>query len=106
MGVDTRVLSPDEVRAGWPYLVSDDLASATYSPRDGYADPYLVTTAIAARARELGAVIHQQHPVVAIELAGAPAFTVPPPTVGWAAPVVFAAAACWAGHVGSPLPAL
>jgi sarcosine oxidase subunit beta len=100
MGVDTRVLSPDEVRAGWPYLVSDDLASATYSPRDGYADPYLVTTAIAARARELGAVIHQQHPVVAIERRGARAFTVQTPTAEWAAPVVIVAAGCWSGQVG------
>ena len=57
MGVDTRVLGPDEVRARWPYLRADDLVSATYSPRDGFADPYLVTTAIAARARDLGAAI-------------------------------------------------
>ena len=70
MGVDTRVLSPAEARAGWPYLVSDDLASATYSPRDGFADPYLVTTAIAARAREFGVTIHQQHPVWPSSAAG------------------------------------
>jgi sarcosine oxidase subunit beta len=25
MGVDTRMLTPDEVRAGWPYLRTDDL---------------------------------------------------------------------------------
>ena len=54
LGVDTRMLAPDEIRAGWPYLRTDDLVSATYSPRDGFADPYLVTTAIASRARELG----------------------------------------------------
>ena len=67
MGVDTRVLGPDEVRARWPYLRVDDLVSATYSPRDGFADPYLVTTAIAARARDLGAVIRTEHPVLGIE---------------------------------------
>jgi sarcosine oxidase, subunit beta len=65
MGVDTRVLRPDEVRALCPYLRTEDLISATYSPRDGFADPYLVTTAIAARARDLGASIKQQHPVPA-----------------------------------------
>ena len=60
MGVDTRVLRPDEVRALCPYLRTEDLISATYSPRDGFADPYLATTAIAARARDLGASIKQQ----------------------------------------------
>src|SRR5215510_933721 len=63
LGVDTRVLEPDDVRAGWPYLHTEDLVSATYSPRDGFADPYLATTAIAARARELGAVIKTEHSV-------------------------------------------
>src|SRR5690349_9283246 len=82
MGVDTRLLSPDEIRAGWPYLATDGLVSATYSPRDGYLDPYLVTTAIAARARELGAAIQQQHPVVAIERRGPRAFTVRTPSGG------------------------
>jgi Glycine/D-amino acid oxidases (deaminating) len=67
LGVDTRMLAPDEIRAGWPYLRTDDLVSATYSPRDGFADPYLVTTAIAARARELGVTIKTEHPVIGIE---------------------------------------
>ena len=100
LGVDTRVLSPDELRAGWPYLATDGLVSATYSPRDGYLDPYLVTTAIAARARELGAVIHQQHPVVAIERRGPRAFTVRTPSGEWESPVVIVATGCWSGQVG------
>jgi len=100
MGVDTRLLSPDEIRAGWPYLATDGLVSATYSPRDGYLDPYLVTTAIAARARELGAAIHQQHPVVAIERRGPRAFTVRTPSGEWESPVVIVATGCWSGQVG------
>jgi len=63
LGVDTRVLAPDGVRALCPYLWTGDLASATYSPRDGFADPYLVTTAIAARARDLGVVIEPDREV-------------------------------------------
>ena len=57
LGVDVRLLSPDETRRRFPYLATDDLRGATYSPRDGYADPYLATTAIAARARALGVTI-------------------------------------------------
>jgi len=100
MGVDVRVLDPHQVRAGWPYLVTDDLVSATYSPRDGYLDPYLVTTAIAARARALGAVIHQQHPVVGIERRGPRTFTVATPQGAWESPAVIVAAGCWSGQVG------
>jgi sarcosine oxidase subunit beta len=100
MGVDTRVLPPDEIRAGWPYLRTEDLVSATYSPRDGFADPYLVTTAIAARARELGAVIKQEHPVIAIERRDPRVTTVRTPHGDFEAPVVVIAAGCWSGQVG------
>src|SRR5215831_3792928 len=41
LGVDVRLLGPSETRALCPYLHTDDLLGATYSPRDGYADPYL-----------------------------------------------------------------
>jgi sarcosine oxidase subunit beta len=99
LGVDTRVLAPDEVGALCPYLRTDDLVSATYSPRDGFADPYLVTTAIAARARELGAVIEQDQEVVG--------FTRRPRGAAVRtrqreieAPVIVIAAGCWSGLVG------
>ena len=52
LGVDVRLLTPEETRTRFAYLATDDLRGATYSPRDGYADPYLATTAIAARARD------------------------------------------------------
>src|SRR2546421_3474255 len=60
LGVDVELLDAEATRRLCPYLRTDDLLGATYSPRDGYADPYLCTTAIAARARELGATIRQQ----------------------------------------------
>jgi len=100
LGVDTRVLAPDEVRAGWPYLRTDDLVSATYSPRDGFADPYLVTTAIAARARALGAVIRTEHSVVGISRGAASVTTVRTPRGAFEAPIVVIAAGCWSGQVG------
>src|SRR5499426_1519693 len=63
LGVDVRLLTPEETRKRFPYLATDDLRGATYSPRDGYADPYLATTAIAARARQLGVTIQTGCPV-------------------------------------------
>lgn len=64
LGVDVQLLGPVETRALCPYLETADLLAASYTPRDGYADPYLATTAIAARARDLGVAIRQQCPVV------------------------------------------
>jgi sarcosine oxidase subunit beta len=59
LGVDVELLDASATRTLCPYLNTDDLLGATYTPRDGYADPYLCTTAIAARARDLGVVIEQ-----------------------------------------------
>ena len=100
LGVDTRVLEPDDIRAGWPYLHTEDLVSATYSPRDGFADPYLATTAIAARARELGAVIQTEHPVTGIAAGPNGRLTVRTARADFEAPVVVIAAGCWSGEVG------
>jgi sarcosine oxidase subunit beta len=52
LGVTVDLLDAAATRALCPYLNTDDLLGATYTPRDGYADPYLCATAIAARARE------------------------------------------------------
>ena len=42
LGVDVRAARRrDETQQRFPYLNTDDLLGATYSPRDGYADPYL-----------------------------------------------------------------
>jgi sarcosine oxidase subunit beta len=64
LGVHVELLDAAATRALCPYLNTDDLLGATYTPRDGYADPYLCATAIAARARDLGVVIKQQHEVI------------------------------------------
>ena len=61
LGVAVELLDVPATRALCPYLNTDDLLGATFTPRDGYADPYLCATAIAARARDLGVVIKQQH---------------------------------------------
>jgi sarcosine oxidase subunit beta len=100
LGVDVTLLSPDETRRRHPYLATDDLRGATWSPRDGYADPYLATTAIAARARDLGATIR-----TGCEVTG---FLRTPDAVHGVvtregpveAPTVVVATGCWSGLVG------
>jgi glycine/D-amino acid oxidase-like deaminating enzyme len=100
LGVDTRLLSPAETKALCPYLETGDLLGATYSPRDGYADPYLCATAIAARARELGVVIHQQRPVTGFTRDGDRIRGVLTAEGPIEAPVVVIAAGAWSGVVG------
>jgi len=101
LGVDVRLLAPDDVRHLFPYLRTDDLRGATHTPRDGYADPYLACTAIAARARDLGVTIETGAEVVGIERDGRGGVHGVRTAAGAvAAPVVVIAAGAWSGGVG------
>src|SRR5256885_8907793 len=51
LGVAVELLDPAAIRALCPYLNTDDLLGATFTPRDGDAAPYLCATAIAALSR-------------------------------------------------------
>jgi sarcosine oxidase subunit beta len=100
LGVDVSLLSPAETRRRFPWLVTDDLRGATYSPRDGYADPYLATTAIAARARELGVTIRTGCEVTGFVRRPDAVEGVVTASGPVAAPVVVIAAGAWSGMVG------
>ena len=54
VGVNTRVVSPQEVRDIEP-VCSLGIGVGAYEPDSGYADPLLTTFAFAQRAKELGA---------------------------------------------------
>lgn len=99
LGVGVLMLAPDDAHLLFPYLQTDDVAAASYSPRDGYADPYTVTTAIAARARALGADIRQQHEVIGLQRAGS-AWRVATPAGDFETPHVVLAAGPWTGQLG------
>jgi sarcosine oxidase subunit beta len=100
LGVDVRLLSAQETRSRFPYLATDDLRGATYSPRDGYADPYLATTAIAARARELGVTIRTGCEVVGVTRTSDRVEGVVTREGPVSAPVVVIATGAWSGVVG------
>ena len=101
LGVDVTWLPPGEARHRFPYLATDDLRGATYSPRDGYADPYLVTTAMARRARELGVTIRTGCEVVGFARTAESVHGVLTHDGEIAAPVVVVAAGAWSGVVGT-----
>jgi sarcosine oxidase subunit beta len=66
LGVDVSLLTPAQVADRWPFLRTDDLRNATWSPRDGVAGPYEVTIAFANAAKARGAVMHEQVEVTEI----------------------------------------
>ena len=100
LGVEVETLDPDEIERRFPYLQTRDLRAATFTPRDGYADPYLAATAIAARARDLGASIRQHCEVVGFARSGSRITGVITRDGAIEAPVVVIAAGCWSGLVG------
>lgn len=63
IGVDTRVLGPDEIHAIEPRLNTGDIGGAAYEPESGYADPSSTTASFAQAARDLGVEIRLNTPV-------------------------------------------
>lgn len=56
-GVNTRVISVEELRELEPGVSTEGIVGAAYEADSGYADPYSTTTALANRAEDLGAEI-------------------------------------------------
>jgi sarcosine oxidase subunit beta len=59
IGIETHVLSPDDVRALEPRLRTDDFALACWEPTAGYADPVATVHAYADAARDAGVTIRE-----------------------------------------------
>lgn len=55
VGVETSLVSPEELREIDPSLDTSDVALAAYEPRGGYADPTATTVSSMDAARSLGA---------------------------------------------------
>ena len=66
IGIDVKVLTPEEVVEAWPLAVPDGLIGAIQHPDDGYIQPADLTQALAKGARTLGAEIYRNTAVTAI----------------------------------------
>jgi len=67
IGVNVEFLTPEEVRAIWPFAVTDGLLGAIRHPDDGYIQPADLTQALAKGARARGAEIKRYTTVQDIE---------------------------------------
>lgn len=69
LGGSSRMVSPDEAHRINPFLDPRALVAASYSPRDGFAQPSKVVQAYAEAARELGVTICQDTEILDIDAA-------------------------------------
>ena len=70
LGVDVRVIAPDDAKKLVPALRVDDLVAAVWGPNDALAGPAEVTNGFARRARERGARLVEAVRVTTIGRAG------------------------------------
>lgn len=108
IGINTRFVTPAEMKELEPQLSTDGLVGGAYEPEAGYADPAAAATAFAAAARRFGATILQDTPVLSILTNGNRVTGVTTPKGELAAGAVIVAAGPWTGQlfktVGIDLP--
>ena len=70
LGIDTMHVTANDLRDIAPMVAISDDEVMAWEPQSGYADPYMVTTSYASRAREMGAEIVLRNPATEIEVSG------------------------------------
>ena len=70
VGIDTRILTPEEIREALPGAAASDLVAAAWEPTAGYADPHMTTSGLADAAKRHGARFFFNTAVTGIRFAG------------------------------------
>jgi sarcosine oxidase subunit beta len=70
LGVPSRMISPSEAQRLCPYVSTEDLLAAVYSPTDGHARPGLVVHGYASAAADAGVTIATHTEVTGVDTAG------------------------------------
>lgn len=107
-GVNTRLISAEEVPEVAPGYSGEGITLACYEEDAGVADPMATTSCFARRARELGATIYEETQVTRIMTDGERVTGVETAQGTFSAPVVVLAANVWsvalAAQIGIDLP--
>jgi len=101
IGINTSVISVDEVRKLFPDLLTEHFDYAAYEPDSGYADATLTTNSFLESAKRNDATLIQNCEVTAIQVSGGKVTGVTTTKGEFSAPVVINAAGPWAKHVAS-----
>jgi sarcosine oxidase subunit beta len=99
LGIDARVIGPDEAAAIAPGIAVDDVIAATFCPDDGIADPSGLTQGYATAARLAGAEIALGAEVLEVLTDGDRVIGVRMADEIVEAPAVVNAAGPWAGQL-------
>ena len=67
-GINTSVVTVEDVEEFAPMLNVRDAGGVAYEPESGYADPYSVTTGYARRARGMGATVRTATPASGVDV--------------------------------------
>jgi len=59
LGIETEILSPEEIKRRYPEINTEDIVLGTWGPDDGTVDPHMIMWGYIGRARELGVKLHQ-----------------------------------------------
>jgi len=101
VGIDTRLVSPTEMRELEPRLRSDDLVAGCYEPASGYCNPVETAQGFARAARAAGARLMEDTAVVGLIVEGDRVLGVRTSQGDILAPVVLNAAGLWSAELAA-----
>ena len=108
LGINTYLLSHEELRELDAGVNTQDLQVAAYEPDSGYADGYATAQAFMAAARRQGAVLHQGVTVTGLQVRGEQIESVHTNAGTISTPIVISTAGPWSGpllqRIGVRLP--
>src|SRR6266498_2100877 len=99
IGINTSVISADDVRKLVPDFITDQFDFAAYEPDSGYADATLTTNSFIEATKRNGAMLIQNYEVTALRTAGGKVTGVSTTKGDFDAPIIVNAAGAWAKHV-------
>ncbi|MDO8755497.1 MAG: FAD-dependent oxidoreductase [Anaerolineales bacterium] len=99
IGINTSVISADDVKKLVPDFLTDQFDFAAYEPDSGYADATLTTNSFLESAKRNGATLIQNCEVTAIHTSGGKVTGVSTTKGDFSSPTVVNAAGPWAKHV-------
>ncbi len=101
IGINTSVISADEVKKLFPDLITEHFDYAAYEPDSGYADATLTTNSFIEAAKRNGTTLIQNCEVTSIHAAGGKVTGVSTNKGDFEAPLIINAAGAWAKQVAS-----
>jgi sarcosine oxidase subunit beta len=102
LGIDSRVVTPEQLKELQPFARVDDIAAAAYEPTSGYVDAIAATRSMAAAAMREGVSIREGCRVIGIKVSGGRVLGVETAAGLIAAETVICAAGPWSKELLAP----